>query len=1049
MEVLVCCDSWLQYNHYARILKASAVNRLFKLVLLGCGFNELEYLMAVSSYCVLLIANVFGKLKLKQKLLILIERLSAKFNFKACALIEEDSTRCFCYSSGLCSVDDWASLSAMLAKWGAESLIVNRSRLCWRARAELLWPLRCYVNTALVCAYNSCAGIWCDAISSVCNRLMFYRVRALLFCVKTVSAQADLAEYKLALCEFAPLVVISLTSFVCVNAIKAHKSAVFQLAMSCERLSKLICLSCGLTKSELCKQLKLPEMEGKVFVRALGFAAIKLDLSCGVYARVFRPVFNRLNFIIKALLRWLELISSASAFVFVIFNYPSSDARIGNGVGLDTFASTINVHNLLTQRVLLARAELINKLLLGVTNYSNLNRVTRATMCLRSRAGIINDITTTQLWGKASVDPFVINEFSSLSVYRVAKSHIMIQPTRGYGLVNPSVYHSAFVVPCRLYWMSYAFCARVCASAMLINVGKHGSLEWLPGRPNVLSRSCYPELVGLGLPNLYFYIVNDPGEGTQAKRRTSSVIIDHFLPPFRALGESVASTNSETCANYNKKYYCNLLGLQFRSGLHIYGFLEKPSVVISLLLLLDWRLNLSVAHVCKRAEIWNLRFVISARNSFYSLYSAYPAIRTRLMPLLALKKPILLVTASCFYEVYSIIKSANIKFVLPGLSSAFSRADCDVLPTGRNFFSKNVLDVPTPWAYSVSTVIINKLLRAYYNRSCHWLKSVGISVWATSNMRTGGDDIAIILRLIGVKPIWETNSYKVIGFEVLPLMQMRFPRVSVLIRLSGLFRDTYYQVVDRLYRIFEVLTCLSNASANKFSFESLKCDLFSSELGCYGTGIQELLDSGNWSSTKELVRKYVVCSGYRYNGLTWKSCAAKLVNSLARTQVVLQSQDNREHDILDSDDYYQFEGGMNAAVRCFSSKVCGYHIDTSFALKPSIKLRRLKYEIDRALKCKLLNKTWVLSMLEHGYRGVSEILASLSYFCSFAATTFQVSSSQFMAVFKALIADLSVKTLIALNSAYALTEIKQKLLEVIRKNVWTPASNCIRLCLET
>lgn len=273
--------------------------------------------------------------------------------------------------------------------------------------------------------------------------------------------------------------------------------------------------------------------------------------------------------------------------MFVVFNYPSSDSRIGNGVGLDTIASVANVHNLLIQHKRLTRASLINNLLLGVTNYSNLNRITRATMCLQTRVSEVGDVVTTRLWGKARVDPFVVNEFSSLSVCRVARSYVMIQPTRGYGLVNPSVYHSAFVVPCKFYWASYIFCERVGAHALLINVGKHGSLEWLPGRANVLSRSCYPELVGLGLPNLYLYIMNDPGEGTQAKRRTSSVIIDHLLPPLRALNKPSCESSSRQHLKLNNKYYCNLLGLQFRSGLHVYGVLEIPSAVVSLLLLLD------------------------------------------------------------------------------------------------------------------------------------------------------------------------------------------------------------------------------------------------------------------------------------------------------------------------------------------------------------------------------------------------------------------------------------------------------------------------------
>nr|AIT41435.1 Aerobic cobaltochelatase subunit CobN [Candidatus Hodgkinia cicadicola] len=1047
--------------HYLEAFRITLLGRLFKFVFLNYDFVELERLITALSYSVLLVVSVFNEFKFKRRALLLIERLKARLDFKALVVFESSNTGCYYYSGDCrrvtinCLCVGALFLNALVsvaATQSVELLATHCENTQPRCNLRPLLPLRLHASNVLLCVYNAAVTVYRGVVASINNRILFYRIRALLFRFKCESTQNDLIEYRLALCEFVPLVTLSLTSFVCIGAINVHKSVVLQLALSGERLFKLICFKCALTKLELCQKLELSEIEGKVFIRALGFASVALDLKTGAYSCLFRAVYNRLNFVIKVLLCWLELSACARAFVFVIFNYPSSDSRIGNGVGLDTIASVVNIHNLLVRQRFLTRAALVNELLFGVTNYSNLNRITRVTMCLRARASEVSDVVTTRLWGKARVDPFVVNEFSSLSVYRVARSYVMVQPTRGYGLVNPSIYHSAFVVPCRFYWTSYVLCERVCADALLINVGKHGSLEWLPGRANVLSRSCYPELVGLGKPNLYLYIMNNPGEGTQAKRRISSVIVDHFLPPLRALSEPGCAGNSHSLQQRlesNNKYYCNLLGLQFRSGLHVYGVLEIPSVVASLSLLLNWRLKLAVVNICKRIKTWSRRYTASDCGAFCLQYSVYSAVSVRHVPSSTLKKPILLAVASCFCELYSIIKCTKTKFVLPGLSSTFARADCSVLPTGRNFFSKGVLNAPTPWAYSVSTAAVIKLLRAYYNRSCVWLKTVGISVWATANMRTGGDDIATVLRLNGVKPIWEAETFEVIGFEVLPLKTIRFPRVNVLVRLSGLFRDIYHRVVDRLYRVFEVLTCLNNAAGGGFGFEVAECDLFSSEPGLYGTGLQELLDSGNRVSVFALAKKYVIFGGYRYNGSDWENGASAFANALANVQVVLQSQDNREHDVLDSDDYYQFEGGMNAAVRCIRSKVCGYHIDTSYALKANIKVRRLRYEIDRVLRCKLLNKSWVLSTLGHGYRGAAEVVANLSYFCGFALTSFQTSGSQFMSIFNTLIADSSVNALIAASNKNALVDIKRKLLEVLRMGVWSPISNNVRFCLET
>ncbi|XXN13669.1 MAG: cobaltochelatase subunit CobN [Candidatus Hodgkinia cicadicola] len=893
MEVLLCCDSWLQHMQYLEAFRVTLLGRLFKFVFLNYNFVELERLITALSYCVLLVVSVFNEFKFKRRVLMLIERLKTRLDFKALVFSEGNSANC-CYHSGdrRCVLINCLCVGALfldalvgvVATRSAELLTAQREdeQRCYSLKP--LSPLRLYANNALVCVYNAAVIAYRGVVSNINNRLLFYRIRALLFRFKCELTQNDLIEYELVLCEFAPLITLSLTSFACGGAVNVYKSIVFQLALSGERLSRLICSKCALTKLELCQKLQLSEIEGKVFVRSLGFASVALNLKNSVYNCLFRAVYNRLNFVIRVLLCWLELNARTRAFVFVIFNYPSSDSRIGNGVGLDTIASVVNIHNLLIQQKFLTRVTLVNNLLFGVTNYSNLNRVTRVTMCLQTRVGKVSDFATTRLWGKARADPFVVNGFSSLSVYRVAGSYIMIQPTRGYGLVNPSVYHSAFVVPCKFYWTSYIFCERLGANAILINVGKHGSLEWPPGRANVLSRSCYPELVGLGLPNLYLYIMNDPGEGTQAKRRISSVIVDHFLPPLRALSEPSCVSNSQSLRRrpgFNNKYYCNLLGLQFRSGLHVYGVLEIPSVVVSLLLLLNWRLKLVVVNICKRIKIWNRRYAASDCGAFCLQYSVYSVVNVGCMPLSALKKPILLVAASCFCELYSIIKCTKTKFVLPGLSSAFSRADCNVLPTGRNFFSKDVLNAPTPWAYSVSTAAVIKLLKAYYDRSCVWLKTVGISVWATANMRAGGDDIATVLRLNGVEPIWETESFGVIGFEILPLKTIRFPRVNVLVRLSGLFRDIYHQVVDRLYKVFEVLTCLNNAGGASFGFEATECNLFSSKPGLYGTGVQELLDSGNRVSVFELAKKYVVFGGYRYNGSDWENNAGECASCVA------------------------------------------------------------------------------------------------------------------------------------------------------------------------
>ncbi len=450
----------------------------------------------------------------------------------------------------------------------------------------------------VICAHKTNLANCQSLIASLQAKLLFCKLKPLVVWTKA-SALDSLLAYHSVVFEHEPAAVASLTYFCCFGAVRIHKSVVFQLATSSEPLSELMASQLGMSKLEAVYKVCLPEAEGKVFLRTVGFAAVRFNTKCGAYVQVFKAIENRMNFVVKALSQWLDFKLFNSKLVFVFSNYPISDARIGNGVGLDTVATVANVGCLLA-RFGFTGAQLVSNLLIGVTNRSNLNRLVRASTSSKLEHKI--DSATRRVWGKPELDPFVLNGFSALAVCKLGEGYVVVQPTRGYGLVNPNICHSAFVIPCNYYWLSYSFYKRICVNGLVVNVGKHGSLEWLPGKACGLSRWCYPEVVSLGLPNLYFYIVNDPGEGIQAKRRTCSVIIDHCVPAICMLSEAdcKASELKLDYVNFSSKYYCNLLGLQFRSGLHVFCFVEMSRLVSNAALLLRWRLNVRAARVCQR-----------------------------------------------------------------------------------------------------------------------------------------------------------------------------------------------------------------------------------------------------------------------------------------------------------------------------------------------------------------------------------------------------------------------------------------------------------------
>ncbi len=356
----------------------------------------------------------------------------------------------------------------------------------------------------------------------------------------------------------------------------------------------------------------------------------------------------------------------------------------------------------------------------------------------------------------------------------------------------------------------------------------------------------------------------------------------------------------------------------------------------------------------------------------------------------------------------------------------------DILPTNRSLYIRSTDEFPTPYSYEIGQQIVENLIKCYYQRSCRWLRSVAINVWATSDIRTGGDDIAIIMNLIGVKPIWQSNSSKVIGFEIIPLTQLKRPRVSVLVRMSGLFRDLYPSTVSRLFKIFESVERVNDEPNNSLEWFGI---LFCSQPGTYGVGIKSLLNREDVPDISTIAARYIAYNKYCFNGKTWIAAPDQLFRVLEKIQVIIQTQDNYSYNILDNDDYYQLEGGLNAAIRYCRGGVCAYHIDTSKAMQGIIIIRRLKQELIRASTCKLLNKDWLLNTLNRCCRGRTKILTTLNNFFNFAITTGQSTKPLFNALSLLLFNDKDFVQAITRSNLNSYLITKQRLSEIAHVEV--------------
>ncbi len=983
--------------------------------------------------------------------------------------------------------------------------------------------------------------------------------------------------------RFPPSVVINTTGFA-VSTPGAEKpstvldetdAVVLQAIFSSSPRATWESSSQGLSARDLAMSVALPEVDGRVLTRAVSFKSkARFDERVEANLVSHEPDAGRMRFVAELAANWAKLRATDPTdrhVALVMANYPNRDGRLGNGVGLDTPAGTIEVMRAMRDAGydiadLPADGDaLMQTLMAGPTNAANDGRVIRERLSISDYIKFFDDLPkevqerVTARWGAPEADPFHLEGAFALPLMRFGKLMMGIQPARGYNIDPKETYHSPDLVPPHGYLAFYAFLRREFGAQALIHMGKHGNLEWLPGKALALSETCFPEAVFGPLPHLYPFIVNDPGEGTQAKRRSSAVIIDHLTPPltraesygplkdlealvdeyYEASGgdprrlvllkkqilELIADIGldqdagiakgeaDETALEKLDAYLCDLKEMQIRDGLHIFGLAPEGRLLTDLVVALarvprgqgdggDASLQRAIAgdllktegfdpldcvmsapwtgptpeiladlteapwrthgDTVERIELLAAQLVageIACPDDWPCTRAVLAEIETRLKPAVVSSGPA---------EIQGLLKGLAGTFVPPGPSGAPTRGRPDVLPTGRNFYSVDSRAVPTPAAYELGKKSAELLIQRYVQDHGEWPVSFGITAWGTSNMRTGGDDIAQALALIGVKPLWDMASRRVTGFEVIPIAMLGRPRVDVTLRISGFFRDAFPEQIALFDKAVRAVASLDEdegdnpiAARVRAETEVLIAEgldekqaarragyrVFGSKPGAYGAGLQALIDEKGWNDRADLAESYLVWGGYAYGaGEEGKAERGLFEERLRSVQAVVQNQDNREHDLLDSDDYYQFEGGMTAAIEHVAGvmpKV--YHNDHSRPEKPVI--RSLEEEIGRVVRARVVNPKWIEGVMRHGYKGAFEITATVDYMFAFAATTGAVRDHHFEAVYQAFILDERVRDFMADKNAPAQRELADRLIEAIERGLWTPKSNSAKFTL--
>ena len=944
---------------------------------------------------------------------------------------------------------------------------------------------------------------------------------------------------------------------------------VLQVILSSSTEEQWTSSSQGLMPRDTAMNVALPEVDGRIITRAVSFKSVQTwNQALETNVVVYQPQSDRLKFVVDLAKNWLNLANTPNQkkkVALILANYPNKDGRIANGVGLDTPASCINILEALKAAgytvgdIPATGDELIQRLTTGITNdpesrsrpnyqslpieeYQNYWQ----TLPPSVREGI------TQRWGE-------IGAYHDASLplpgIQLGNVFVGIQPSRGYDR-DPSLnYHAPDLEPTHEY-LAYYYWLRNCFGVQaIVHVGKHGNLEWLPGKSLALSNTCYPEVALQAIPNIYPFIVNDPGEGSQAKRRSHAVIIDHLTPPLtraelyggleklealideyyeaQSLDPSRLNIISDRITQLVKQekldedlgiqpsdtqslmqflsvadgYLCELKEAQIRDGLHIFGecppkkqlrdliiaIARSPSygrIGITQTLAKDFGLDFDP--LSGTNEEWNQEIsglenlgiwgeqLNQARNKGDAIaileeiaielidkildpdplpLTPYPFIKEQLEWIRSTLLPNL---KKSDREITNLIKALDGEYIPSGASGAPTRGRPEVLPTGRNFYSVDIRGIPTETAWEVGSKAAEAVVERYTQENGEYPQALAISIWGTSTMRTGGDDIAQVMALMGVRPIWDGISRRVVDFEVLPADLLNRPRVDVTVRISGFFRDSFPNIISLLNKATQVVSTLAEtAEINPLSasvkieqqrLESQGIDretaqkkasyrLFGSKPGAYGAGMQGLIDAQNWQNDEDLARAYLNWSSYAYDGSGQGYAAPESFQQrLKQLQIVLHNQDNREHDLLDSDDYYQFQGGMTAAVRSLTGKNPEvYFGDNSQPSNPRV--RRLTEEIARVYRSRVVNPKWIEGVMRHGYKGAFEMAATVDYLFAYDATANCVANHMYEGVAQAYIFDERVREFIQNKNPWALRDMSERLLEAHQRGLWQNANS--------
>jgi cobaltochelatase CobN len=854
-----------------------------------------------------------------------------------------------------------------------------------------------------------------------------------------VSSLRDLtavAVVEQAIAALKPAALITATAFASgaeagdVNLFDRFDLPVFQVVTATTRREAWLSGQRGLAPADLAMHVVLPELDGRILAGAISFK--DAGAGDGFAAQVNRPEPDRVEQVAARIAKYLKLQATPRAerrIAVLIPDYPSAPGRTGYAVGLDVPSSVLAI---------LSDLKSAGYVIDGIPESSRdlmrmLGEPKRAISDAAYREAFaklpqLARSTMLAAWGTPTE---ISHSFRHATFGNVT---IALAPDRGLSADRRADYHDPALPPRHELVAFGVWLRETLGCDAIVHVGAHGTLEWLPGKTVALSESCFPEIVTGGLPVVYPFIVSNPGEAAQAKRRIAAVTLGHLTPPLVGAGLSDEQQALERLVDEyaqadgldraRRDRLAKLIVDQARqTGLATEAGVDGADDAQSALLRIDaWLCDLKDfavkdgLHVYGREDVGNADAMraLSAKGERTALLAALDGRR-----------------------------------VSAGPAGAPARGRTDVLPTGRNLYTSDPRMLPTATAYDLGRAAADEAMRDYVQRHGDWPKSLVIDLWGSASLRTGGEEIAQGLALMGCRPQWDSATGRVTGIEVLPPASFGRPRVDVTWRISGLFRDMFATQIALLDVAIAAVAARDEADDENPLAQSARSGgkrparIFGSAPGTYGAGPEQLLASGDWHDRGELGRAYLDAASHSFGGAEGEGTANPdaFAERIAVAQMLIHTGDDAGRDILEGSADVAFIGGFSAALEALGGKADLVVLDTTNPAKP--RARSVVEAVTRAVRARAINPRFISGQMRHGPRGASEFAETVDRLVGFAETTNAIPPVLIEALHDAYLGSPEVRAFLLHENPAAARAIAQRFADARRRGLWHPLRNSI------